>query len=144
MKGVMKFNFADDSKYALACSGTIPLLKFFQPGSKTVTVLIGGVDKTFTLNAHGQGSAGASKIKLSGKMKKGMFTATPAKFTLSIRGEPLLSAVAQYGFANATTSKSGDRHSVSVIISVDQTGYENAPSMLYKATAGKSGTAVVK
>ena len=145
LKGVMKFNFAGESRDSLMCSGTIPVLKYFKPGGMTVTVLIGGLEKAFTLNARGQGTAtdGASKFQMRGKMNKGVFMATPAKFSLNIRGEPLLNAVAQYGFGNVNTIKAGEHHAMPVIVMLDQTGYENVPSMMYKARAGKSGTATV-
>ena len=143
IKGAIKFNFASESTDTLMCTGTIPVLKSFKPGGKTVTILIGGLEKTFTLNARGQGTNGASKFQMRGKMKKGVFKATPAKFALNIRGEPLLHAVAQYGFANLNTIKAGEHHGMPVIVVLDQTGYENVPSMMYKAKAGKSGTATV-
>ena len=143
LKGAMKFNFASSTKDTLMYSGTIPVLKAFIPAGKTVTVAIGALKKTFTLNARGQGSSGASKFQMQGKMKKGMFKATPAKFTLKIRGEPLLGTFSQFGFANVNTIKTGEPHGVPVIIMIDQTGYENMAATLYKAKAGKSGTATV-
>ena len=143
LKGAMKFNFASSTKDTLMYSGTIPVLKAFIPAGKTVTVAIGVLKKTFTLNARGQGSTGASKFQMQGKMKKGVFKATPAKFALKIRGEPLLGTFSQFGFANVNTIKTGEPHGVPVIIMIDQTGYENMAATLYKAKAGKSGTATV-
>ncbi|MCY3019520.1 MAG: MBG domain-containing protein [Planctomycetota bacterium] len=139
-KGALKFNFASGSKDALQLSGTIPVAKFFKPASKKVMVLIGGLKKEFTLNAKGQGTAGACKFQMKGKMKKGVFKATPAKFTLSIKGEPLLAALQEYGFANKTTAKAGEQVDMSTIIMLDTLGYEANKTVLYKATAGKSGS----
>jgi hypothetical protein len=74
-------------------------------------------------------------------MKKGVFKATPAKFTLSIRGEPLLAALKDFGFADKTTAKAGEPADIFAIIMVDTLGYEADKTVLYKATAGKSGSA---
>jgi len=136
----VKLNFTAGSKDTLQLSGTIPVAKFFKPASKKVTVLIGSFRKDFTLNAKGQGTAGASKLQIKGKMKKGVFKATPAKFTLTVKGEPLLAALQEFGFANTTTAKAGEQLEMSVIIMVDTLGYEASQNVLYKATTGKNGS----
>ncbi|HEY3324961.1 MAG TPA: PKD domain-containing protein [Planctomycetota bacterium] len=141
LKGALKLSFTDGNKDALQISGTLPVTKFFKPASKNVTVLIGGVKKDFTLNAKGQGTSGACKLQMKGKMKKGVFKVTPAKFTLSIKGEPLLAALKHFGFADTTTAKTGESHTLSAIMLVDVMGYEADKAILYKAKAGKAGSA---
>jgi hypothetical protein len=140
-KAALKLSFTAGLKDSLQLSGTIPVAKFFKPANRKVTVVIGSFRKDFTLNAKGQGTAGVCKIQMKGKIKKGVFKATPAKFTLSIKGEPLLAALKDFGFADTTTAKTGESHSLSAIIMVDVMGYEADKNMLYKAMAGKSGSA---
>ncbi|HEY3319275.1 MAG TPA: MBG domain-containing protein [Planctomycetota bacterium] len=140
-KGSVKFAFTDGAKDTLQFSGSIPVNKFFKPLDRKVTVVIGDFRKEFTLNAKGQGTSGRSSFKLSGKMKKGIFKATPAKFTLSIKGETLLSALKDFGFADKTTAKTGEQVNMSAIIMVDTLGYQTEKAVFYKARAGKSGSA---
>ncbi|HEY3319548.1 MAG TPA: PKD domain-containing protein [Planctomycetota bacterium] len=140
-KVALKFNFVTGAKDTLQLSGAIPLGKFFKPDGKKVSVVIGGFTKDFALNAKGQATAGLCKLQLKGKMKNGVFKATPGTYTLSIKGEPLLTALQEFGFANKTTAKAGEKLDVSMLIMVDTLGYEAEKTLLYKATAKKSGSA---
>jgi PKD repeat protein len=140
-KAALRFTFAHGTRDTLQLSGTVPIAKFFKPLDKRVTVLIGDFVKNLALNARGQGTADGCKLQIRGKMKKGVFKATPAKFSLRTKGEPLLAALQEFGFADVTTASAGEQHTVSVIIMVDTLGYETDKVMLYKAKAGKSGAA---
>lgn len=140
-KASAKFTFPSSAKDGLQLSGTVPVVKFFVPLGKTVEVVIGGVSKTFSLNARGQGVSGSCKFQLKGKMKQGVFKATPAKFTLTVKGEPLLASLEEFGFANTTTDKAGAPVNIFVMMLVSQMGYEADATLLYKAKQGKSGKA---
>ncbi|HEY3319235.1 MAG TPA: MBG domain-containing protein [Planctomycetota bacterium] len=139
-KASLKLDFVNGTKDFLQLSGTLPVAKFFKPEGKKVTVVIGGLSKDFPLNAKGQGTADANQLKMMAKMKNGVFKATPAKFTLKLKGQPLLSALQDLGFAKATTAKIGEQHNLPVIIMVDTLAYSAGKSLLYKSTATKGGT----
>jgi hypothetical protein len=142
-KGSVKLNFAHSLKDTLTLSGTVPLGKYFRPQGKMVIVQSGALRKEFPLNSKGQGATGLCKFGLRGKIKKGVFTATPAAFALTIRCEPLSVALQDCGLTDKTTSKAGDPVTMPVIIMVDQTGYTANAKLTYKATATKGGLAKV-
>ncbi|HEY3319014.1 MAG TPA: MBG domain-containing protein [Planctomycetota bacterium] len=140
-KGSVKFTFTNGSKDALRLLGTLPVNKFFKPQDRKVTVLMGDLKKEFTLNAKGRGTSGGSSFKMSGKMKNGVFKATPAKFSLTVKGEPLLNKFETFGFDDLGTYGATKPINISVIIMVDPLAYEASKTFQYKATAGKIGTA---
>jgi hypothetical protein len=133
----------DGRKDTLTLSGTLPLGRYFRPQNKKVTVLAGALKKEFTLTGKSQAATGPCRFGLQGKMKKGVFTATPAAFTLTIKGEPLLAALQDCGLTNKTTPKTGEPATMPIIIMVDQTGFTAKANLTYKAKAAKSGLAKV-
>jgi PKD repeat protein len=140
-KCIVALHFTAGTKDTLLLYGTLPISKFFKPIGKSVSVAIGGLTKNFALNAKGQGTSGACRFQMTGKMRKGVFKATPAKFALTVKGEPLLTALQEFGFANTTTAKAGKQLDVTAIVLVDMLGYENDKTVTYKAKAGKTGLA---
>jgi hypothetical protein len=137
----LKFNFTDGTKDGLKLAGTIPVAKFFKPATKTVVVLIGDMREEFVLDPKGKGTSGANTLQMRGKMKNGVFKATPAKFSLSMKGRPLFDDLEGCGFVATDTGKEGVRVSLPVIVLVEQMGYQTTNTVLYKATAGKGGAA---
>jgi hypothetical protein len=134
----VKFSFTASDKDALSLSGTIPIPVGFTPGGKVVRVMIGGLNDAITLNAKGQGAANNASLKLSGKAKKGVFTASPAKFQYKIGKRTLLAALERFGFAN-DNFPNGVRVSVQVIFTIDGVIYVRDATLTYKATKDKSG-----
>ncbi|HEY3322870.1 MAG TPA: hypothetical protein VGP72_20620 [Planctomycetota bacterium] len=137
-KGSVKFSFVDGAKDMLQLSGTLPISQFFKPNDRKVTFLMGELKKEFTLDSKGKAADGKSRLKLNGKMKKGVFKATPVNFTLIVKGEPLLKKLEPFGFTSSDTNVASVSTSVRVL--VDQLVYQTRKTFQYKATAGKSGS----
>jgi PKD repeat protein len=137
LKSSVKLNFADGSKDIVQLSGIIPVSKFFKPNGKTITVVIGELIQSFTLDEGAQGLNDAGTLKLSGKMKNGVFKATPAKFSIALKGGALESPFAKIGMDN---SGAAGRHvSLPITLIIDHASFQINKDLLYNAVAGKKG-----
>ena len=140
LKTTLKFNFAKQHLDTLTVSGTLPVQTGVSLASKSVTVAIGGYQTNLTLGANGKtGSNATSKIALSGKMKKGVFSASPAKFQFTVKKETLLADMASAGFSNNSTPKTGEQLTVPVIIGLDGSNYLSTINVTYKTVGTKAG-----
>jgi hypothetical protein len=78
-------------------SGTLPVPRFLKPAGKPATVVIGGVNKDFTLSAAARRAVGMSTFSMTGRMKR-CFQAT---FNLAIN-RSTAKRLRQFGFENKT------------------------------------------
>ncbi|MCY3020096.1 MAG: PKD domain-containing protein [Planctomycetota bacterium] len=143
LKASIRFNLKekDAGKDSLVLAGTLPLEKNFNPVEKEVTVAICGLEQSFKLSKKGKSGSSACSFKLAGKMKKGIFTGTPARFSLAMKKQSLFTCLEELGFTDADVLKPGDQVEVPVIISVDGVSFLDPVTVTYTATAGKSGSA---
>jgi hypothetical protein len=87
-KAMLKFNLKDSQKDSLILSGVLPVNNFL-PKDKTVRTVVGSLNREFQLNAHGSAGDAASSLKLSGKIKNGVFTTSSVKFMLVLKKQTL-------------------------------------------------------
>jgi hypothetical protein len=134
----VKVNFNPAKRETDTCklTGALDLGAGFNPSNKVVTVDIGGAQQSFKLNAKGRGSNYKSTCKLSFVKKSQLW-----KLTVSMKNGSWATPWAEYGMENVTTPKEGATVSLPVTVTVEDTPFGVEKSLLYKATAEKSGTA---
>ena len=141
LKTTLKFNFAKQGQDTLTVSGTLPVQTGVSLAGKSVTVAIGGYQSTLTLGPNGKtGGNATSKIVLSGKAKKGVFSVSPAKFQFTVKKETLLADLASAGFSNNSTPRTGEQLTVPVIVGLDGSNYLTTINVTYKTVGNKAGT----
>ena len=132
-------NFAKTDKDVLTLTGEFPISAGFSAAGKTISIDVGGVARTFTLDAKGAGSASNGTCRLAVKSVRGAVPAQRAKFTMSLKNAALQAALAPLGLANADDA--GKFVSIPVTVVFDGTTYESVAELVYAAKAGKSGSA---
>ena len=140
LKASVKFNFKSSGKDCLLLAGTIPLEAGFVPSGKTVELAVGDLERTLVLDAKGKGGDTATGFKLAGKLKNGAYTATPAKFLLSLKKQTLFGQLQSLGFVNTDLPKPGDEVTLPVIVSINNIAYLELVTFTYTAKAGTSGS----
>ncbi|MGD0090814.1 MAG: PKD domain-containing protein [Planctomycetota bacterium] len=140
LKAAIMFNFKGYGKDSLTLSGSIPLQKNFNPSGKTAIITVGDLEQTFTLNPKGKGGNSSASLVLSGKLKNSVFTATPAKFTFTLKNQILFPLLAGLGFTDQNVPKPGKQVAVPVVASIDGVGYLAHVNVVYTAKAGASGS----
>jgi uncharacterized repeat protein (TIGR03803 family) len=140
----MKSNFAPGKLEQASLKGSVELPPGFGPSNLWATVEIGGVDLDFWLNGKGQGTNGLSRLKLSVKNYKtqtGVITNTIGTVTATLKGDWDATWL-NYGLTNATVTALPVTVPVLLLLETDlPESFYMEKSLLYKATAGKSGTA---
>ena len=137
MKLTMKSNFITNKMDSASLKTLIDLPPGFSVTNAPVTLDIGGATMRFTLGSKGRGVNGISTFKLS---HTGKATSTVWQVTASLKGG-WDTVWAEDGLVNATTN-------ITVIVPVtllvdtpELESFFTNKSLLYKAKAGKSGTA---
>ena len=140
-KASIKFNFKNAGKDNAVLSGTIALEDKCNPAGKTIVFGLGETKYSYTLDSKGKAGDSNHSFKLTGRMTKGAFTTTTAKFTLTVKNESLFSSMKTLGFCNQNVAMPGTQIEVPVLISINSVTYQNLAGVTYVATAGKSGVA---
>lgn len=139
-KTALKFTFDKQKADSLSMSGTLPVPVGLAPNGKILTVIFGGHQSQFTLNAKGQGLKGGESIKLSGKLsKKDAYSASSVKFQYTVKDGNLFSSLFSWGFSNATVKNQAI--TVPVEIDLNNECYQASAILTYTATNGKTGSA---
>ncbi|MGD0016744.1 MAG: NHL repeat-containing protein [Verrucomicrobiia bacterium] len=138
-KEMAKLNFAKTNSDSCTLTATLNLDASYDLTNKPVSLDIGGADASFTLDTkgkgHGVGTYGT--CKLSYKKKIGPWT-----FTTALKKGSWASQWETYGLSNATTTvKAGVPVTLPVTLFIGDDGFYGEKALLYKAKAGKSGTA---
>jgi len=107
----------------------------FSVTNQPVTVDVGGVQESFTLNAKGRGVTSADTCKLSYTKNSKLWT-----LTASLKKGSWATAWAQYGVTNADTPKGGLTVTLPVGVTIGGEAFSGGKSLTYKATADKSGS----
>jgi len=123
------FNFTRSGKDNLSISGQIPVPAGFNPTGKTMRVLIGGLDKTYTLSARG---ASADKA-LSVRIKPG---ATNAIFSFTLKNQALFALLQPLGFSK---TQSNPALNFTVVVTLDGQSYLDRPVINYAVKSNRLG-----
>ena len=141
-KKSVKLVFNATGKDTASLSGTIPVPGGFEPEGATVLADVGGVVRTFTLDAKGKSTprdptSFSVKLKVTG----GVAVANPAaKFTLKLGKGDYDASFADEGLSGDATVKKSPR-TMRVTLVFAGTGYQADLDLLYIAKAGVSGKA---
>jgi hypothetical protein len=132
-----KVNFNPAKKNEDTCSLTaMPALQSgFGVANQTVTVNVGDAEASFTLNAKGSSKSATNSCKFSYAKKTKVWT-----LMASMKKGSWATPWAEYGVTNATTAKAGVTVKMPVTVTIGTNTFATDESLLYKATAGKSGT----
>ncbi|MFH0939495.1 MAG: hypothetical protein V1899_09480 [Planctomycetota bacterium] len=144
LKALIKLNFSKPKSDMLVLSGTVPIPQGFTPKGKPVTIAIGDYESAFTLDAKGKAVSGTDSLKLSGKLKKGVYISSPLKFIYTVKKQNLFDKLDDYGFVNADVAKPGDQIDLPVLITVDGDSYLNTLIVTYTAKKDKNGVAKIR
>ena len=136
-KLAIKLNFAKPAHDSIGLKGTLAVPAGFAVAGATLEVSIGGVVKTFTLDAKGKAKVGTDQAKLAVKAKKGVVAAQDAKLSIKLTKGSFASALSDEGLVNATVTEVAV--SVPVEIQLNGTMYAKTQPQLYSAKAGKTG-----
>ena len=126
----LMFNFTKSGSDSLSVSGTIPLPAAFNPAGKTIRVLIGELDKTYTLNAKGDSPDKAFKFK-------GKLNSASAAFTYLLKKQSLFPMLENLGFSKTLSNPALD---FPVVIVLDGASSFAHPAINYTVKSSKNGT----
>lgn len=138
-KASIKLNFAKPLSDSISVSGILNIPADFVVTGKVVTVNVGGVSKTFTLDEKGKAKTGYDSFSIGVKAKNGIVLPQVSKYKASFKKGDFAGDLDDDGLINDTVSE----QPVSMLISLNlgEHLYQRAQSMIYKASAGKSGSA---
>jgi streptogramin lyase len=134
-KETAKLNFAKPNADSCVLTATLDLDSGYNLTNTPVSLDIAGADMSFTLDAKGKGRGvnAYGSCKLSYKKKTGPWT-----FTAKLKNGSWVSQWEAYGLANATTNCTV---TLPVSLVIGDEGFAGEKALLYKAKAGKSGSA---
>ncbi len=135
----IKLNFAKAGTDAIALAGTLPVPAGFGISGKKVVFDIGGVTHGFTLNEKGIGTDGKNSFKIAIKASKGVVAAQTSKYSLKLANGSFATPLAAAGLANK--SDKGSSHTLRLSAVFAATIFQADKTVMYKATAGKTGSA---
>ncbi len=129
-KLAIKLDFSKPNDDSLSLSGSLTVATGTTAAGKTLTVDIGGIVTTFTLDSKGSGSSNGLSVKLAIK-------GTTAKFALKGSKGSFASFLTDEGLTNADASKKA--LTVPVLVLFNGGFYDSIVAQTYSAKAGKSG-----
>lgn len=133
----IKLNFGKPANDSIGLKGTLAVPDGFAVGGATLEVSIGGVVKTFTLDAKGKATVGTDQAKLTVTAKKGVVAAQDAKLSIKLTKGSFASSLSDDGLVDATVTNVA--LSVPVEIEFNGTMYAKTHAQTYTAKTGKSG-----
>jgi hypothetical protein len=130
-------------KDSLAVAGLLPISSGFSPAGQHVIVDVGGVVKSWVLDAKGKGKA-ASKYDLfsvgfKAAKKGGVVAAQNGKYAVTLKSGTFAAKLAAYGYDNAD-HKAAITLQVPVAIIFNGNIYEALATQHYKSAKNKSGS----
>jgi hypothetical protein len=102
----IRLGFKKAGRDTIQVQGTVNLPAAYDPTQKAVTVSVGAVNASFTMDKHGNGKTGTNHFRLIEKLKKKQFLGGPCKVIFTLHGA-FASALAGSGLVNATTPHQG-------------------------------------
>ena len=136
LQAKVNLNPAKSNADGCSLTGALTLEPGFSVTNQSVTVGIGDVQVSFTLDAKGRGINSPHTCKLSYNKRTARWT-----FTAALKKGSWAAPWAAHGLANTTTPKKGITVTMPVLLVIGDDTFAAEKSLLYKATAGKSGTA---
>jgi len=133
----IKLNFAKADTDSIQISGTLLIPDSFQVDGQKVLVDVGGVTRTFTLNAKGQSPKALDTLKLSIKAKKSVVLSQAAKYQLKFNKGTYAAALADDGLTSADLTKQNCTVRVQMVF--NRALLEKNQIQIYSAKTGKSG-----
>lgn len=134
----IKLNFAKPDADKIILNGTIPVPDGYSAAGRSVSVDVGGVVATFTLDAKGKSKIDASSIKLNVKASKGVVAAQNAKLAIKLNKGNFSTSLADEGLIDATLDSVPVE--VRAAVTVGGATYVTAQPQSYSAKTGKSGS----
>jgi hypothetical protein len=136
---IVKLNFAKPDGDNILLSTYIPVPDGFTIAGRMVRVDVGGVARSFVLDAKGAAKSDGGQVKLSIKAKKGVVAAQDAKFFFKLSKANLAADLVDEGLTNA--DQLNVAVGVAASVSIDTDYARLVVPMTYKAKAGKTGKA---
>jgi len=127
-----KFDFKKPKKDSLSVSGALDLLTPLTAKTTPVLLFIGDLQREFTLDERGKSTSKSLKFTSSSR-------STTAKFSVSLKNEDLFGSLSILGFVNADVT--AEALVIPVVLVVGEDSYVAFNVVVYKAKAGKSGSA---
>jgi streptogramin lyase len=135
-KETAKLNFVKTNACSCALTATLDLGAGYNLTNKPVSLDIGGARASFTLDAKGRGTSSPNTCKLSYKKNTGPWT-----FTATLKNGSWATQWEAYGLTNAPTPTAGVLVTLPVTLVIGDEQFYGEKALLYKAKAGKSGSA---
>jgi hypothetical protein len=135
-KAQAKLSFAKPDGDSFALAVLADLGAEFNPAGQPVTVNFGGAELTFVLDDKGKGVNYPNSCSLKFSSTTGLWA-----FKVKTKSGDWQTAWAEYEMTNETVAKPGRAVSVPVVVVIGTKAFTADISMLYTATAGKSGQA---
>jgi PKD repeat protein len=130
-------------KDSLAVAGLLPISVGFSPVGQHVIVDVGGVVKSWVLDAKGKGTGGSKNDKFSvgfkAAKKGGVVAAQSGKYAVSLKSGTFAAKLLAYGYDNAD-HKAAITLQVPVAIIFNGNIYETLATQHYKSAKNKSGS----
>ncbi|MEI6235102.1 MAG: PKD domain-containing protein [Planctomycetota bacterium] len=136
----VKLNFTKAGTDSISLSGLLPIPMGFSIAGKTAVVYLGGVTKSFTLNAKGTSPKANDSFGIKIKAVKGVVPAQSAPFATKFLKGSFSAALADEGLDGSATVKNVARD-VNVIVLFNQTLFTTKKTLTYTATKAKVGSA---
>jgi hypothetical protein len=139
-KATITLNFKKAAADTINWNGSITIGAGLSLQGLPLTIDIGGVTQTFTLNEQGKADeGGGNTFNLQAALKNGVTKAGPVQFSFQLKGD-FKDTLAAYGLTDTTVQ------SLPVTVPASFTGrgpdvYATEQAFTYKATQGKTGTA---
>lgn len=132
-------SFAKEGRDGLVLEGEIPVDAGFDPAGKSLSVDVGGIARSFTLDAKGRGTAADGVAALAVRRTKGTVPAQRARVTVTLRNTSLAADLADEGLTDADAS--AKPVSVPVSVTLGSTSFDAVADLVWDAKAGRSGSA---
>lgn len=132
-KGSLALNLKKTGRDTVTLKGSVPFA-VGDPNGKSVTVNVGGLSKTFLMDARGRGASDDDSIRISGVAQRGI------AFKLAWKREDLAGVLGDEQMDGTVFARRAPRQLV-VLLTVDGKTYRATIDVLYSAKPGKSGSA---
>ncbi len=140
-KPVIRLSFARGGKDSIRFGGKIPIPAGFSPAGKRVLIDVGGVFKSFTLDAKGRAKRGSDMLQVKITAKKGAVAEQMAKFTASFAKGRFAPALADEGLTGDADIKKPKAVRVEFVIVYSEVASKAQATLKYTAKKDKAGTA---
>jgi hypothetical protein len=134
----IKLSFSDTGNDSAQIGGYLPIERSMTLAGQQVAVNIGGIIRSFVLDAKGGAVQGGDSLKVAAKGKNGTALRQAAKFQVKLTKGALAVSLADEGFIG-TEDVAGALTSVQVTVIFNGIVYQTSRLQSYSAKAGKSG-----